>query len=247
MLRLCSLAARGLWIELLAFAHKSGGYVRLNGKPPTLKELAVIVGSKPPEVERLLAELNRYQVCSVDDTDGAIMSRRMVRDAARREASKTNGRLGGRPKTETKTEPNPKPRPNLDHNLGETHIALTIASRSDPGSDDPESSVIATADADRFDRFWNAYPVKAKKGKAAGAFLAINPSEKTLAKMLAALEWQRQTPQWAEEGGKFIPFPDKWLEDRRWEDQPFQQDSGGSVSRKSNVPTSAQTRKLLDS
>lgn len=45
-LRLVSLAARGLWIELLAIAHHGTpyGHVTHNGRAPTMAELVGLVG-----------------------------------------------------------------------------------------------------------------------------------------------------------------------------------------------------------
>lgn len=96
-LALCSLAARGLWVELMCLAHKAGGYVRVNGHAPELDELAKLVRSKRTEVGRLIAELTRNGVCSRAE-DGALMSRRIKRDLERRQANTANGALGGNPK-----------------------------------------------------------------------------------------------------------------------------------------------------
>jgi hypothetical protein len=51
-LRLCSLAARGLWMEMLALMHRSERYGQLliNGHVPTDAQLAVQVGAPPIEV-----------------------------------------------------------------------------------------------------------------------------------------------------------------------------------------------------
>ena len=37
--------------------------------------------------------------------------------------------------------------------------------------------------------------------------------------MLAAIERQKQTAQWKENGGQYIPHPATWLNGRRWEDE----------------------------
>lgn len=95
-LGICSFAARGLWIELMAVAHKSGGYVLINGRSPSLDELAQAVRGKPKDVKVLLAELHANGVCSIKE-DGTIYSRRMVRDAIRRRQNRANGRKGGNP------------------------------------------------------------------------------------------------------------------------------------------------------
>ena len=82
-LRMCSLAARGLWMELLCLAHEATpvGHVLVNGKPPTIQQLASIIGVSTKEVAKLLVELEDAGVFSRAD-DGTIYSRRMVKDAA---------------------------------------------------------------------------------------------------------------------------------------------------------------------
>lgn len=84
-LRMCSLAARGLWIECLALMHRAEpyGHLVVKGKAPTVSDLAKLVAASPKEVERLLTELCDEEVCSRSD-DGIIISRRMLRDERRR-------------------------------------------------------------------------------------------------------------------------------------------------------------------
>lgn len=82
-LRLSSLAARGLWFEMLALADqaKPRGFVLLHtGKPADAAALAFHVGNTTTEeVERLLAELERNGVFS-RASDGTIYCRRMRRE-----------------------------------------------------------------------------------------------------------------------------------------------------------------------
>lgn len=97
-LRLCGLAARGLWMELLAIMHRSERYGQLliGGQVPTDAQLAVQVGASPPEVTALLAELEAAGVFS-RATGGAIYSRRMTRDHRKAEIARKNGKRGGNP------------------------------------------------------------------------------------------------------------------------------------------------------
>ena len=41
-----------------------------------------------------------------------------------------------------------------------------------------------------------------------------------LDKMLAALDWQKQSDGWRRDSGRYIPNPATWLNARRWEDEP---------------------------
>jgi len=70
-----------------------------------------------------------------------------------------------------------------------------------------------------FLKFWGTYPRKEAKEKARQVFVKINPSEELLETILKAIKLQQQTPQWVENGGKFIPLPASWLNGKRWEDE----------------------------
>lgn len=81
-LRMCSVAARGLWMDVLAMAHGGvpAGHLTVNGKPASNRQIAAISRCTDKEVVRLLAELEDAGVFSRTD-QGVIFSRRMVRDA----------------------------------------------------------------------------------------------------------------------------------------------------------------------
>jgi hypothetical protein len=98
-LRNCSLAARGLWMEMLALMHRSEryGYLLINGKAPTDRQLAVQSGASIDELADLLTELESEGVFSRDRV-GTIYSRRMIRDEKRAKTARQNGKHGGNPK-----------------------------------------------------------------------------------------------------------------------------------------------------
>lgn len=73
----------------------------------------------------------------------------------------------------------------------------------------------------RFTMFWMAYPRHEGKQNAQRAFEKLKPDESMLETMLRAIERQKQTSQWQESGGQFIPHPATWLNQRRWEDEPL--------------------------
>ena len=105
-LRMCSLAARGLWIEMLCLMHEARphGSLLVNGKPVTAAQLANLVGAGVAEVEGFLAELEEAGVFS-RDADGALYSRRMRRDEERAAANRVNGRAGGNPSLKAGVNP----------------------------------------------------------------------------------------------------------------------------------------------
>src|SRR6476469_1137509 len=94
-LRACSLAARGLWIEMLGLMWEASprGYLQINGQVIDQEELSLQVGAKPAQVRKALAELHRNDVYSVNDS-GVIFSRRMVREREKSEINGANGRAG---------------------------------------------------------------------------------------------------------------------------------------------------------
>lgn len=70
--------------------------------------------------------------------------------------------------------------------------------------------------SDGFSEFWSAYPRKVGKSEAGKAWQKHKPD---LAVVLKALEAQKQSDQWQRDGGKFIPHPSTWLNQKRWEDE----------------------------
>jgi hypothetical protein len=73
--------------------------------------------------------------------------------------------------------------------------------------------------ADRFVRFWNAYPLKVAKPRAERSFRKLAPDEPLLEQILVAIDRQRRSREWRKEGGEYIPHPSTWLNNRRWEDE----------------------------
>ncbi len=95
-LRLCSLAAQGLWMRLLCLAAKSNptGFVAVAGRPCASTDISRLSGVSEQEVESLLGELSRNGVFS-RDARGRIYCRRMMRDNRKRQKLRQNGAKGG--------------------------------------------------------------------------------------------------------------------------------------------------------
>ena len=73
---------------------------------------------------------------------------------------------------------------------------------------------------ERFSAFWKAYPKKVGKGAAEKSFNKIKPSAELLSTILSAIEKQKQSEQWQKDGGQYIPGAQRWLNEKRWEDEP---------------------------
>lgn len=94
-LRSCTVAARGLWIDLMCLAHECEpyGYLMVNGKAMTPAQIAGQIGLTAIECKRLMQELIDNGVARVNDA-GAVYSKRMVDDERVRNARAEGGKAG---------------------------------------------------------------------------------------------------------------------------------------------------------
>lgn len=97
-LQSCSMAAQGLWINLLCVAHECEpyGHLAVNGKPMNSAQIGRQVGLSAKEAEALLRELEDNGVAR-RTPEGVIYSHRMVKDERLRNIRAESGRLGGNP------------------------------------------------------------------------------------------------------------------------------------------------------
>lgn len=94
----CGAGARGVWIELIAIMHKSEtyGHLLIFGAVPTDAEIARHARLPIKVIRAGIVELERWGVLSRTET-GVIYSRRMKRDAEKRERFTEFGKKGGNP------------------------------------------------------------------------------------------------------------------------------------------------------
>jgi hypothetical protein len=101
-----------------------------------------------------------------------------------------------------------------------------------------------------FEMFWTAYPRKEGKGEAFKSFLkATDDCGATVQDLLDGIDKYKQTEQWQRDGGKYIPHPTTWLNQKRWEDTPMvtQQNIRQSSTFKSRTnPMDAIRQKILE-
>lgn len=125
----CSLAARGLWHELLCVMRgcPREGVLEVAGKPMPIARIAQFVAATVEEVSGLLLELEAAGVAK--RIDGVLVSRRMIRYAQRRDDGReaVGRRWNGRGGTENAT-------PNRVGLIGKTHRSSgSGSSESDSG------------------------------------------------------------------------------------------------------------------
>ncbi len=70
-----------------------------------------------------------------------------------------------------------------------------------------------------FEIFWKSYPRKEGKGACERWWRSHKPDDFLLGVMLGKMDHAKQLPKWQEDGGKYIPMPYTWLNQKRWEDE----------------------------
>lgn len=73
--------------------------------------------------------------------------------------------------------------------------------------------------ADLFAKFWNGYPRKQHKQEAWREWCRLAPDAETTDLIARAVETRKQSRLWQEDGGRYVPKPDKFLRGRQWEDE----------------------------
>ena len=76
-----------------------------------------------------------------------------------------------------------------------------------------------TATDTNFNTFWDAYPRHEDKKNAKKAFDKLKPDADMLRVMLTSIDRWKQSDQWQENNGQFIPYPATWLNGERWKDE----------------------------
>ena len=214
-LRKCSLAARGLWIEILALMDEENprGYLPLANQPT---ELARILGLRPDEdIDMLLWELEQNGVFSRNKAK-IIYSRRMIAGELREKNARINGQLGGNPAlmpppvTHSNNKDNPPPvNPPHNPNDNPTHKphARSLEDREEKEEENPLTP---------FEEFWNAYPKKNGMGTARRCWQLAEMKVANPADIVAAAAAYARSCRDTEP--KFIKAAAKWLDGEHWLD-----------------------------
>ena len=79
-----------------------------------------------------------------------------------------------------------------------------------------------------FRGFWSVYPRRIGKG---AAFLSWKRSGCEAISEVVVQAVREQLPHLVREGGQFRPLPATWLNQRRWEDEPYNTTSEGTIAR----------------
>jgi hypothetical protein len=144
--------------------------------------------------------------------------KRRARERQREERGAELSRFGQRPVTDQPVTGQRPPSPDCQTEDGRTPSpAPSPAPRK-------EKELLLT-----FDRFWSVYPRKVGRAKARSTWLRLAPSDETVKAILAAVERAKKSPQWQDDGGRYIPHPTTWLAQERWTDELDAQGVNGSM------------------
>lgn len=211
-LKLVSMAARGLWMEMICIMHEAERYGELTvaGVAIDAEKLARIVGEHVSNVDGWLDELKSAGVYSVKK-NGVIYSRRMERDENKRRKLVENGKKGGNPtlcnQTQNDTLDNQPDKPiETRDQRPETRIKK-----------EPKGSEKKIDHSLLFERFWSEYPRKVARGHAEKAFpkalkeASFEEIMSGVRRYAAAMQGREKT---------YIKHGASWLNGKCWTDVP---------------------------
>jgi hypothetical protein len=195
---------RGLWFDLICYMWESterGVMIKPNGQPYSDNDIIRMVGLDNQNTGIWLTSLLDNGVCDRRD-DGAIYSKRMVRDEEIRKIRREVGLKGGNPKLLVNQISNQK-------HENEDVIGNT-------SSIQPKTAIHIDTKYD-FESLWLKYPRKLGKHDATLHFKAQVKTDQDYADINKALDNFLQSSQITQGDPKFIPHGSTWF-NNRWRD-----------------------------
>lgn len=203
---------RGLWFDLLCYMWESterGVMVTPNGRPYTDNEIIRMIGLDNQNSGIWLTSLIAEGVCHRRN-DGAVFSKRMVKDEDIRQIRRETGALGGNPllldKCIDKVEDNQKPESDIE---SDTDNVLNVA----------------------FDVFWDLYAKKIDRIKCERKWVKLTDSEREecINKLPAYI---KTTPD-----VQFRRNPETYLNNKSWQNEIINHESNTGTNRRDNKRT----------
>ena len=87
------------------------------------------------------------------------------------------------------------------------------------GEKKKEKEKILKSDSEAFAAFWESYPNKKNKAVAVKRWDSLRVTAGLYEKIMAGLAKAKHSMEWAERGGKYIPYPSTWLNAEGWENE----------------------------
>jgi len=215
-LRACTTGARGMWMDMLCYMHEGQpyGYLKVGGKVILIDNLARMVGATLHDAQGWLDELIQFGVCSIDE-DGAIFSRRMIRDEEIREKRAAGGFKGGNPTLKKATDkvnldPNLKPTPSSSSSLLTTPTQSAGAGEFDSESGLKAGFSLVPDDFTPPEHFfgmlstWGVHCTQEQMGEQLREFVSHYQSERK-----ASADWTAKFRQWLQRAQRMGHFDAK--------------------------------------
>lgn len=134
-------------------------------------------------------------------------------DASRKKAE--SGKQGG-----SKTKANGKQMESKPPHAGSENEREKEEEKENEIEGEEEKQQGAPSEGKRFTAFWDAYPNKIGRENAWEAWKKISPDQNTAAQILKSLDAWKQSGQWLDDDGRFIPKAAKWLSEGYWRTSP---------------------------
>lgn len=201
------------WIGCLCLAMKtcdSGYLYAAEGIPYTTEHLARIFKINKHTVDQAIKAFEKLGMVSTNEGQiiqltnfekhQGVNALEKLREISRKSSykyRKSQKLLENKKETQTKTKRKP----------------VTVTS---PETIDPMVNIIKMRG---FNSFWKLYPKRIGKEAALRAWMELDLNEELIKSILHGLKRHLDTEEWKKENGRFIPNPEKFIRDRRWEDE----------------------------
>lgn len=209
----CTLAARGLWFEMMNVMHgcEPYGYLCENGRPMTDERIARRCGTTLPEYIALLAELDAAGIPRRTKS-GIIFSKRMVGDEKQRKEWRN------RQKKHRDADCDVTQVSRSSHTVLHSAFPSALPKKEKERENIPPAKSAGLKPTAEFLVFWESYPKKLGKQEALKAWIRRG-CEGRLGEVLASLKaWS--DVEWKGREREFIPHPATWLNADRWKETP---------------------------
>jgi len=219
---------RSVWFDMLLIMHESSerGVLLLAGKPMPEDALARVLNLDNQEVKQILSTLLTYGVASERQEDGAIISRRMVKDEELIQIRRKAGKKGGNPVL-LKQIPTTPVKQNLTTPVKQIPTPSSSSSSSSSTTVIKEEA-IASCPVSPNEKFplkpiWDLVPqisrTRSSQKQVIAEWKKIKVENRpTIPALIAAIEAWCKTDKWAVDGcaeGLHL-----WINRRQWENVP---------------------------
>lgn len=102
-----------------------------------------------------------------------------------------------------------------------TNISITDELNTNSMELSPISPCVASKDEKLnllFEEFWKEYPKKVNKKNALREFKKKKDIEAIMPTILADLEYKKRSKDWTKDNGQYIPYPERYIKNERWND-----------------------------